>query len=351
ALVPFMAVDYASREEATERPEDGDRYYYFTDHRGCPERVEDDDGEVVWEATVHPYGECEVHVGADFHQPLRFPGHYHDATTGLHCNRFRYYSPELGRYLESDPVGIQGGLNLYGYCADGNPLRDVDLRGLSGCPDDCPPQAAPEEGPAAEEVRLSPNGQPMVLRPSLDGTGPPRWTLVEGTRTPSRRETDFPSGYRASTWEALAMLHTDEGRMQGRRPMHTDANGVEVPTPYHELTWRDGSGERIDTTPRPASAGPPPTPARHMGDLTFDHQAPCAQMWNESVTVGDTTYPPGHDTSRATRATFYNDPANLVPATWSDNSSRGSQITRPDGHTERPRYTAQPGPNYSNDST
>jgi RHS repeat-associated protein len=103
ALVPFMAVDYASREEATERPEDGERYYYFTDHRGCPERVEDDDGEVVWEATVHPYGECEVHVGADFHQPLRFPGHYHDATTGLHCNRFRYYSPELGRYLESDP--------------------------------------------------------------------------------------------------------------------------------------------------------------------------------------------------------------------------------------------------------
>ncbi|MEZ4326108.1 MAG: RHS repeat-associated core domain-containing protein [Polyangiales bacterium] len=151
ALVPFMAVDYASREEATERPEDGDRYYYFTDHRGCPERVEDDDGEVVWEATVHPYGECEVHVGADFHQPLRFPGHYHDATTGLHCNRFRYYSPELGRYLESDPVGITGGLNLYGYCADGNPLRDVDLRGLNKpCPGNCPQQAPPEQGAGRE---------------------------------------------------------------------------------------------------------------------------------------------------------------------------------------------------------
>jgi RHS repeat-associated protein len=108
ALVPFMAVDYASREEAAQRPEDGERHYYFTDHRGCPERVEDDRGEVVWEATVHPYGECEVHVGADFHQPLRFPGHYHDATTGLHCNRFRYYSPELGRYLESDPIGHPG---------------------------------------------------------------------------------------------------------------------------------------------------------------------------------------------------------------------------------------------------
>ena len=100
---------------------------------------------------MHPYGECEVHVGADFHQPLRFPGHYHDATTGLHCNRFRYYSPELGRYLESDPVGIQGGLNLYGYCADGNPLRDVDLRGLNKpCPGNCPQQATPEEGAGRE---------------------------------------------------------------------------------------------------------------------------------------------------------------------------------------------------------
>ncbi|MCB9661889.1 MAG: RHS domain-containing protein [Sandaracinaceae bacterium] len=174
ALVPFMAVDYASREEATERPEDGERYYYFTDHRGCPERVEDDDGEVVWEATVHPYGECEVHVGADFHQPLRFPGHYHDATTGLHCNRFRYYSPELGRYLESDPIGIQGGLNLYGYCADGNPLRDVDLRGLSGCPDDCPPQATPEggadsEGTGADQTATSSDVPPS--RRSLDDMG------------------------------------------------------------------------------------------------------------------------------------------------------------------------------------
>ena len=76
-----------------------------------------------------------MHVGADFHQPLRFPGHYHDAATGLHYNRFRYYSPELGRYLESDPVGVAGGLNLYGYCCDSNPLRDVDLRGLTqNCP-------------------------------------------------------------------------------------------------------------------------------------------------------------------------------------------------------------------------
>ena len=60
--------------------------------------------------------------------PLRFPGHYYDAETGLHDNRFRSYSPELGRYLQSDPLGLAGGANLYAYPS--NPLTDVDLLGL-----------------------------------------------------------------------------------------------------------------------------------------------------------------------------------------------------------------------------
>jgi RHS repeat-associated protein len=85
-------------------------------------------------------------VGEEFHQPLRFPGHFFDRETGLHYNRFRYYSPELGRYLEADPSGIEGGFNLYAYTH--NPLSQVDLRGLScDCPDgkDCPHRKAREE--------------------------------------------------------------------------------------------------------------------------------------------------------------------------------------------------------------
>ena len=63
---------------------------------------------------------------------LRFPGHYFDQETNLHYNRFRYYSPELGRYLQSDPIGLAGGPNLYAYTI--NPLKWVDLRGT--CPDE-----------------------------------------------------------------------------------------------------------------------------------------------------------------------------------------------------------------------
>src|SRR5690606_25243547 len=59
---------------------------------------------------------------------LRFPGHYFDDETELHYNRFRYYSPRLGRYLQCDPMGQAGGVNVYAYPA--NPLVSVDVFGL-----------------------------------------------------------------------------------------------------------------------------------------------------------------------------------------------------------------------------
>ncbi|MEW6079692.1 MAG: RHS repeat-associated core domain-containing protein, partial [Thermodesulfobacteriota bacterium] len=40
---------------------------------------------------------------------FRFPGQYYDAETGLHYNGFRYYEPEIGRYLRKDPIGFFSG--------------------------------------------------------------------------------------------------------------------------------------------------------------------------------------------------------------------------------------------------
>ena len=60
-------------------------------------------------------------------QSIRFQGQWHDVETGLHYNRFRYYDPEVGRFIHQDPIGLLGGVNLYQYAP--NPLDWTDPLG------------------------------------------------------------------------------------------------------------------------------------------------------------------------------------------------------------------------------
>jgi RHS repeat-associated protein len=125
ALTPLFFVDYDS---VAAGPETGRVYTIITDQLGTPIAVEDVAGAEVWSANISPYGQADIGAGSRIALALRFPGHYADAELGLHYNRFRHYSPMLGRYLQSDPWGIAGGSNLYAYPR--NPLLTADVRGL-----------------------------------------------------------------------------------------------------------------------------------------------------------------------------------------------------------------------------
>lgn len=109
-------------------------YYVHTDQLGTP-RIITDGNAAIWRWESGPFGEEAAQEDpdgdqTDFTYNLRFPGQYYDVETGLHYNYYRTYDPATGRYLESDPVGLGGGLDTYGYVS-GNPLSGYDLFGLT----------------------------------------------------------------------------------------------------------------------------------------------------------------------------------------------------------------------------
>jgi RHS repeat-associated protein len=105
-------------------------YYYHNDHLGTPQALTDSTGKVVWKALYKPFGEIET-VVEDVENPFLFPGQYYDKETGIHYNYFRYYNPRIGRYLTPDPIGLEGGINLFVYVAS-NPINKKDPSGLRG---------------------------------------------------------------------------------------------------------------------------------------------------------------------------------------------------------------------------
>ena len=99
-------------------------YYFHTDQIGTPLELTNSEGEIVWQATYRSWGEIENLAINELEQNLRFQGQYADSETGLHYNTFRYYDPQIGRFCTQDPIGLNGGFNLYQYVP--NPLSWVD---------------------------------------------------------------------------------------------------------------------------------------------------------------------------------------------------------------------------------
>ncbi|PUZ25428.1 hypothetical protein DCC81_14145 [Chitinophaga parva] len=108
-------------------------YSIVTDYLGTPVEMYDETGRQAWACELDIYGKARTLVkGSITDCPFRFQGQYEDVETGLCYNRFRYYDPARGNYISQDPIGLQGGVALYGYVHDSNAW--IDELGLSTNP-------------------------------------------------------------------------------------------------------------------------------------------------------------------------------------------------------------------------
>lgn len=111
-------------------------FYIHTDHLGTSQMMTDDQKQLVWGINAMPFGET-LNIAGTASNNLRLPGQYADQETKLYYNYFRDYNPDLGRYLEGDPIGLDGGINLYTYGGN-NSINKTDARGLDSPACDVP---------------------------------------------------------------------------------------------------------------------------------------------------------------------------------------------------------------------
>ena len=106
-------------------------HYFHCDQIGIPREMTDKDSNLLWFGNYTGWGRLkeETKVTDSAYQPFRLQNQYADSEMGLHYNFFRYYEPEVGRFVNQELIGLWGGTNLYQFAP--STQIGIDLLGLS----------------------------------------------------------------------------------------------------------------------------------------------------------------------------------------------------------------------------
>jgi RHS repeat-associated protein len=199
-------------------------YHFHTDPVGTPLEVTDEQGELAWAGDYAAWGrvrqQAGPHTTACIEQNLRLPGQYADDSTGLHYNTFRYYDPDLGRFISPDPIGLAGGENLYLYAP--NPTGWMDPWGW------CPTGSSTKTGPTSSTkvVELPEVTAPKPIKPEAAVA---EWDkfLGPGPHTNTHPRTGVPDANRIVSADRTRSIRYGNHEMGSKPTKHH----------YHEETW------------------------------------------------------------------------------------------------------------------
>jgi RHS repeat-associated protein len=260
---------------------DGFVYFYHLDHIGLPRALTNANGTAVWSAApVRPYGDVMEEPGTD---PLsgrpvvtnvRLPGQYDErlfaavgitSLQGPYYNWNRWYLPSMGRYMELDPIAVNGGFNgsygpnWYGY-AEGNPLKNTDpaglfVTGVYDCKTGRLTMMDTDTG-ATAQMDAESGGKPFG-DPIPDGM----WEILEQARRP-----DF---YRLDAWDSTPRddIHDPTGRDNFR--LHKPGRTIGCIAAKDQSGW-DGVKSLVDRT---------------RTDKVMDVSAPWWKFWSRPTPI------------------------------------------------------------------
>jgi RHS repeat-associated protein len=164
-----------------------DAFFYAKDHLGSIRDLIDGSGALRAEYNYDPWGR-QTKVSGDTDADFGFDGYFAGTQSGLDLAWMRVYEPDLGKWLNRDPIGQRGGLNLYGFVGN-NPLRWIDVWGW--CPEDPTPTATPTPNtpPTPDPVPAplptsSPDPSTPTPEPAPVPTEPEPYPVPDGPNNP-----------------------------------------------------------------------------------------------------------------------------------------------------------------------